>query len=294
MSKAQIITGIMEKISKVMRVAMPASIISYDHKLQNASVKINIKESYGEDKTMEYPIISNVPVMFPMGGGASLTMPVKAGDGCLLLFMDRDIGGWSLGSSEVPQNKRSHHLNDAVAIIGLNNLVTNSKAQNNEDVLLTYSGSSITLKPDGKIDIHSANEVNVKTKELIINCSNAIINSEDKVDITCKSASLKAAEDVSIECKNATIKATTKIDTETPNFLQKGNLKIQGNLEVTGTAQITGKLTTKAGIDNSGANLVSSGKVFETHTHQYQNVTTVTAPDGPCVVNKIPTNTGTP
>ena len=309
MSKAQIIQGIMEKLSRTIHVALPATIITYDYAHQKASVQIALKEYYSADNIIEYPIISNVPVMFLSSGGASFTMPVKKDDNCLLLFMDRDISSWSLGSKgEVPQSRRSHHLNDAVAIIGLNDIVTSSKAENNKDVLLTYSGSNIRLKPDGIVDIHSANEVNVKTKEVVINCTNAIINSEEKVDVTCKSANLKANADVKIECQNAsltankninvecqnaTIKASTKIDTETPNFTQKGNLKIEGNVDITGTTKIEQKLTTQNGIENSGANLVSNGKTFETHTHQYQNVTTVTAPDGPCVVNKVPTNSGT-
>lgn len=280
MSKAQIIQGIMEKLSRTMRVAMPASIVTYDYVHQKASVKISLQEYYSEENIMEYPIISNVPVMFLSSGDASFTMPVKQGDKCLLLFMDRDISTWSLGSdNEAPKSKRSHHLNDAVAVIGLNNTVTKSKAENNQDVLITYSGSDIRLKPDGKIDIHSAAEVNVKTQEVIINCTNANLTGSDTVNV---------------QCENAIIKANSKIDTETPVLTQKGNLKIEGNVDITGTTMIAQKLTTQNGIENSGSNLVSNGKTFETHTHQYQNVTTVIAPNGPCDVTKVPTNTGTP
>ena len=69
-------------------------------------------------------------------------------------------------------------------------------------------------------------------------------------------------------------------------------MKIDGMLEVTGTSLLTGKLTSQNGIENSGTNLISNGKVFETHTHTYQDVTTVIAPDGPCTVTKVPTNSG--
>lgn len=325
MSKAQIIQGIMEKLSRTMRVSIPATIVTYDYAQQKASVQIALKEYYSEENILEYPIISNVPVMFLSSGGASFTMPVKKDDSCLLLFMDRDISAWLLGSkNEVPMSRRSHHLNDAIALIGLNNLVTTSKAENKEDVLLTYSGSDVRLKPDGKIDIHSANEINVKTKDVIINCTNATINSEEKIDITCKHANLKASTDIQVECENANITATKNIiakaeranieatkevklkcdnavieanenaNIECQNANITGNLKVTGNVDITGTTKIAQKLTTQSGIENSGANLVSNGKTFETHTHQYQNVTTVTAPDGPCVVNKVPTNTGAP
>ena len=59
MSKAQIINGLIDKIGKVMRVAMPASIVTYDFKNQNASVQIQLKER-SPDGNIDYPIISNV------------------------------------------------------------------------------------------------------------------------------------------------------------------------------------------------------------------------------------------
>ena len=273
MSKAQIIEGIMKKVGKTLRVAMPASIVSYDHKYQKASVQIDIQQ-YLDGESLEYPIISNVPVIFAASGGASFSMPVKNGDRCLVLFMDQDINSWRLGGDNIaPESERSHHLSDAVAIVGLNNLVTESKSENNDDVLLSYSGSNIRLKPEGKIDIHSANEVNVKTKDVIINCTNATVNSEEKIDITCKEANLKASSDINIECNNAnvtaaknivsksdvtniqantnvnvecqsaTIKASSDIATETPNFVQTGTFKVDGNVEITGNSEMQGRLT---------------------------------------------------
>jgi len=321
MSKAQIIQGIMEKLSKNLRVALPASIISYDFTKQKASVRISLKELYGNDLEAEYPIISNVPVMFLNSGGASLTMPVTPNDSCLLLFMDRDISAWSLGSNEqVPQSKRSHHLNDAIAIIGLNNIVTNSKAENNEDVLLTYSGSNIRLKPDGVIDIHSASEVNIKTNNVIINCQAATINSQENIDITCKGANIKASADlniecdnanitaakniisksditniqananVNVECQNASIKASSNIATETPNFIQTGAFKVDGNLEITGNSALQGRLTVSKAAQfernltcdrNITGNRVKTNSGIDLTNHKHSYIDSIGQPPAP-------------
>jgi hypothetical protein len=266
MSKAQIIQGIMEKLSRTMRVAIPATIVTYDYAHQKASVQISLKEYYSDENIMEYPIISNVPVMFLSSGEASFTMPVKKDDRCLLLFMDRDISAWSLGSdNEAPRSRRSHHLNDAIAVLGLNNIVTNSKAENNEDVLITYAGSDIRLKPDGKIDIHSGSEINIKTQEIVINCTNA---------------NLTASGDVNTTCENAIVKANGKIDTETPTFTQKGNFNVEGDVNITGKSDIGGnlsvegkgdfkkKLTCDKTIEGNKVK-TSSGIDLDKHKHSY-------------------------
>lgn len=295
---SEIIEALQKKIATNLRVAMPAIIKKYDFKTQAADVQIDIKELYHNGSHSDYPMISGVPVIFPKSGGASLTMPVKVGDGCLVVFSDRDARNWLLGSSGVvPQSGRVHHLSDAVAIIGLNPFSKASNAENNEDVLLQFSDSKVRLKPGGIIDIHNAKEVNIKTENVIINCKNANIKTTEATNIECKVASIKASESASIETTTANIKASGTINTETPAFTQKGNMKIDGNIEITGTSLLKGKLTSQNGIANSGANLVSNGKVFETHTHLYQDVTLVKSnpPVGsPCTVTKTPTASNQP
>ncbi len=321
--QAEVINDLMRKISGGIRVAMPASIESYDFKTQKADIKIDMQELYQNGTSLDYPVLSGVPVIFPRCGGASITMPISRGDTCLVMFLDRDSTAWLLGGKNVkPKSMRSHHLSDAVAIMGLCPFTNKSPAKNNTDMLISFDGSFITLKPKGIIDITSAKEINVKTEGVIINCKNANVTAEESIDVTCKNVTVKASSNLAVECQNANIKATeilnaecqtltakvsesaqvecqnasikasSTINIETPNFTQKGNMKIDGMLEVTGTSLLTGKLTSQNAIENSGANLISNGKVLETHTHTYQDVTTVIAPDGPCTVTKVPTNSG--
>ena len=326
MSESEIIQTLRAKVVNNLHVAMPGVIESYEFKEQRASIKIAIKQLYNSGAYIDYPILSGVPVIFPRSGGASITMPVTRGDTCLVMFLDKDLRAWLLGGDNLkPRSTRAHHLNDAVAVMGLSPFTKVSKAENNTDVLLTYDGSQVRLKPQGVIDVHSAKEINIKTESVIINCKTATVKAEDSVSIECKTASIKSSEDSNIECKNASlkaaesitaecknaslkstgditaecvnanIKATGAINSETPMFTQKGDMKIDGKIEVTGTSLLTGKLTTKAGIENSGVNLVSNGKTFETHTHSYQDVSQVLTAEGPAVeIIKIPTATQQP
>lgn len=285
-----LVKGLRETTSNNLRVAMPAKIESYDYKTQKASVKIDMKELTKDNKEIDYPVVSAVPVMFPAAGGASLTMPVNRGDTCLLIFADRNIDAWLIGGSgQKPAGNRSHALSDAIAIVGLNQFTKTSKAKNNTDLLLTYADSSVTLKPAGVIDITSAKEINIKTDNIVINCKRSTVNVEEAATITCKSLSVTCVEATSINtktmtatvggalvasCESANITSNGDISITTPNLNVAGNLKITGNaeiggaVEVTGTAEIVGVLTSN-GIQNNSGTISTSNKVLDTHTHLY-------------------------
>ena len=71
--------------------------------------------------TRPYPTFPAVPLLFAGGSGGSLTFPPAAGDGVLLVFLDRDLDAWwTSGQTGLPpQTNRLHSPSDAVAILGL-------------------------------------------------------------------------------------------------------------------------------------------------------------------------------
>lgn len=309
MTKAESITALENKITKNLRVALPGIIQKYDFKKQQADIKINLLEVFGE-QTIKYPIITNVPVLVNRSGGATISLPIKKGDSCLIVFFDRDVTAWLKGGNDLkPKTARQHHITDAVAIMGLVPFSKLATVKNNDDVVIQYDGTEISIKPKGVVDIISAKELNIKTETITINCKTANVNVSETtaliskvVNVQCDDATLKVknttlleTKDATVKCTNskiecsiASLKATSSINTETPTMTQKGNFKVDGNIEITGTSEIVGKLTTKNGITNTGANLVSNNITFETHKHMYQDVTTVVSPEGPCTVTKLP------
>ena len=73
----------------------------------------------GNRVTKNYPLLVDVPVVFPRGGGCTLTFPVKAGDECLVIFADRCIDfWWQNGGVQEPVDDRVHDLSDAFCIVG--------------------------------------------------------------------------------------------------------------------------------------------------------------------------------
>lgn len=128
------------------------TIVAFDPVKQSASVQIVNKRVVG-DEVLDYPLLVDVPVVFPAGGGAFFSFPVKAGDNCLVLFNDRDIDVWfTNGASTAPNSPRMHSLADGIALVGLRN-ATNPSVETGEDVVLRFAGATILISPAGKIGI---------------------------------------------------------------------------------------------------------------------------------------------
>lgn len=88
-----------ETTKNQIRVALPGIVQSFAPDAVTAVVQPAIRyveiDNDGNRITKNYPLLVDVPVVFPRGGGCTLTFPVKAGDECLVIFADRciDSGG---------------------------------------------------------------------------------------------------------------------------------------------------------------------------------------------------------
>ncbi|EIT5381619.1 hypothetical protein L2J44_003818 [Salmonella enterica] len=122
-SKEQADTRLAGSVMSVLRVSMPGIVQSFDPDTVTAVVQPAIKgyepDSNGVNQSTVLPLLVDVPVVFPRGGGCTLTFPVKAGDECLVIFADRCIDfWWQNGGVQEPVDDRVHDLSDAFCIVG--------------------------------------------------------------------------------------------------------------------------------------------------------------------------------
>ncbi len=106
---------------------IPGVIQSFDSSAQTASVIPAIQSKKIVDDIVsfeDYPVIVNVPVIFPFVTtlGFALTLPIQSGDSCILLFAQRALDNWhDLGGIQPPETTnggvRHHDLTDAIAIL---------------------------------------------------------------------------------------------------------------------------------------------------------------------------------
>ncbi len=110
-----------------------ATVQSFDPDAQTISATINYSQTYFtqtnvgklEEKTQEYPILVDVPVISLCGGSSYLSFPIEKGDQALILFNDRDIDNYVKGAfSGAPATSRLHSMSDGIAIVGLNKIST--------------------------------------------------------------------------------------------------------------------------------------------------------------------------
>lgn len=260
---ASVIKQGIESHVKELHTSIPGIIETFDPEKQLASIQPAVKRIFitrdGETEILapsELPILINVPVIFPRGGGFSLTFPVKKGDECLIMFCERSIDNWhKTGKVEVPGARRFHSLSDATAIVGLSSLVNKVPNYSSTDVQIKADDNStfISLNEDKTMDIHANEDINA----------------------TCNNMNVTANNNIVANCKNIKVTATTEADLTAPTIKLNGNTTIDGTLDVTGvttapTVAATSSLTV-AGTEmkdhkHAGSPTAPSGAVSDTGT----------------------------
>ncbi|PJR63523.1 Gp138 family membrane-puncturing spike protein [Raoultella sp. T31] len=147
------------------RTALPGVIQSFDPDTVTCVVSLCSKsskpvpyEDIGKTESMDFPLLVDLPVVFPHGGGVTLTFPLAEGDECLVVFSDRCIDfWWQNGGVQELVDWRSHDLSDAFVIPGPQSQakkitgISTTAAQ-----LRTDDGSAfIELAPGGAVNITS-------------------------------------------------------------------------------------------------------------------------------------------
>lgn len=119
-SLPQMIKDAIESRLAEVHTCMPAVINSYDDQTGYASVSPSLKRKYvANDELVNLPLILNVPIMHPRGGGALIKFKMKKGDPVTLVFSERSLDNWKKsGGSVDPKDPRKHALSDAYAFPG--------------------------------------------------------------------------------------------------------------------------------------------------------------------------------
>lgn len=114
-----------EALSNNIRVCMPAIVVSFNAAKQTISAQPAIREKRIDTATgaadwVTLPVLEDVPVQYPKGGGCGFTFPLAPGDEVMLVFADLCIDSWfTFGGIQNWNDRRRHNLSDAFAIPGV-------------------------------------------------------------------------------------------------------------------------------------------------------------------------------
>lgn len=122
-SLAEAIADKIQTSTDAIRVAIPGVIKVFNPETVTATVlpvvRAVSRENDGSMTTQPYPVLEDIPVTFPRGGGCTLTFPVREGDECLVIFADRCIDfWWQSGGPQEPVDDRMHDFSDAFCLVG--------------------------------------------------------------------------------------------------------------------------------------------------------------------------------
>ncbi|EJA5025962.1 phage baseplate protein [Salmonella enterica] len=179
-----------DNIFSQLRVAIPGIIQDFDPDKVTCSVLPAIRghdfEPSGDKDSTKINVISDIPVIFPRGGGCTLTFPVRPGDECLLVFADRCIDfWWQSGGVQEPVDLRQHDLSDAFAIVGpqsqthkISDISTSATQLRTDDgtaFIEVATGHDITVKTPGKLTASAEGGTEITSPTITLN-GNVTIN----------------------------------------------------------------------------------------------------------------------
>lgn len=181
--------------------ALPGIIQSFDPGAVTCVVQPALKgvvqNPDGTSSAINLPLLLDVPVMYPRGGGCTLTFPIIEGDECLVVFSSRCIDGWwQSGGIQLPMEIRFHDLSDGFAFVGpqsqvkkISNISTNTVQLRSDD-----GEAFIQLNPTNyRIDVSTAGSVTAFAGQ------NITVEAQGDISATAQgSATIAASGDVTV------------------------------------------------------------------------------------------------
>jgi len=131
--------------------ALPGIILSADLVKMTAqvqpTVQARLRDSAQNYSWVTMPPCVDCPIIFPGGGGFTLTFPIAAGDECLIIFASRCIDGWwQSGGVQRQMELRMHDLSDGFVLPG---------PRSQPRVLPSVSTTKVTLRNDAGTSVVS-------------------------------------------------------------------------------------------------------------------------------------------
>lgn len=146
----EIIRAAIEARQLEMWTALPGVVEAVNFEKQTMTVRPSVKGAIrkpdGSIEHVDMPLLQDVPMQFPSGGGTAMTFPVKKGDETLVVFSSRSIDAQhQSGGAQQQMDGRMHSLSDGHALLGF---------RSNPRALKNVSGDAVQLRSeDGKAAI---------------------------------------------------------------------------------------------------------------------------------------------
>ena len=163
---AQTMNSAIKKQLLELHVSLPAEVQKYDGK--RAEVKVLLKRQLVDGTEIEFPVITNVPVIWNRTKLAEIHLPLAKGDTGTLLISERSLDTWLVqGGTINPQDPRRHNLSDAQFIPGLKPF-SEDTAYDPDRLVIKHDKGVFTITQDGRFNFtNGVEELMDLVKQLI-------------------------------------------------------------------------------------------------------------------------------
>ncbi len=155
--------------------AMPCIVKAVDFSAMTISaqpaIQGTVEDENGVITSVDYPLLVDVPIVFPSAGGFLITLPIAIGNEVLVVMASRCIDAWwQSGGIQRPMEARMHDLSDGFAIPGPRSQpnvvggISTTGAQIRNDAGTTY----VEISGDGKIKLVSPGEIDITAPAIVL------------------------------------------------------------------------------------------------------------------------------
>lgn len=184
--------------------ALPGTFGGYSNASITATIQPaiagTVSDERGRSQNVSMPVLPDVPVVFPGGGGFILTFPIKGGDEALTVFSSRCIDGWHQSGGVQPEaEQRMHDLSDGIAIPGLRSQARplSPPADPENTQWRSEDGkTSITMTPDGEITVKAEQKITLEAPLIIIKGALSMLSVDGGKTTATLNGTLHATDDV--------------------------------------------------------------------------------------------------
>lgn len=146
-SIADVLNRLKRETMLAMNCVLIGKIESYSSVSNTANISICVKRKLLNGEEIEYPQLQDVPIFILSGGTSYVSIPIVAGDFCIVLCCDRSIDDWYLaGQTTAPKDTRCHSLSDAIALVGVKPLTSMTTPIPSSSVCINGGSKKVSLK----------------------------------------------------------------------------------------------------------------------------------------------------
>lgn len=181
-SFAKIIEDAIENRIGSINTMLPGQVVKVDVPAGKCDVQPLIKRKYGDERVVDLPVITGVPIGFYRANKSLISLPVKIGDMVELRFSQRSLDIWkSKGGSVDPLDPRKFHLSDCIAYPGMYPFSEPPEGASAEDVVIKNDVSTIIIKPSGEVQVTAENAIKLLSELIVLSGDGDALSLASKV-----------------------------------------------------------------------------------------------------------------